>query len=53
MDIMINVEKAAEQSLVNIKINIKEGSPLIVKNIDIPDSVKKYLHIIFTSPNLI
>ena len=41
--VMINVEEGSTPSSVNLLVNIEEGPPLIIKSIDIPDDVKKYL----------
>ncbi len=43
--VKIVVEEAKKPSLVNIHINIKEGQPLIIENIDVPDDAKRNLKI--------
>ena len=40
---MINIEEGLTPSSVNLLVNIEEGPPLIIKSIDIPDDVEKYL----------
>jgi outer membrane protein insertion porin family len=43
--VSINLEKGDTPSSVNLLVNIEEGPPLVIKSIEIPDDVKKYLRL--------